>query len=68
MNDLSHHEEICAQRYLEVDRRLTNVEDKLDKLSDKIDQNFKTMTFMIVGAMGAVGTLVGIIVAVIGVN
>lgn len=67
-NDLENHEEICALRYGEIDRRMTSVEDKIDKLGEKIDANFKTQTFMIVGAMAGVGTLVGIIVAIIGVK
>mgnify|MGYP002623679502 CR=1 FL=1 len=66
-SSLEDHEEICAQRYAEVDRRLSNVEDKIDKLGEKIDANFRTLTFMIIGAMAGVGTLVGIIVALLGV-
>ena len=66
-SSLQDHEEICAQRYEEIDRRMTSLEEKLDRLSDKIDANFKTLTFMIIGAMAGVGTLVGIIVALIGV-
>jgi len=66
-SSLKDHEEICAQRYEEIDRRMTSVEEKLDRLSEKIDANFKTLTFMIIGAMAGVGTLVGIIVALIGV-
>jgi hypothetical protein len=65
-SSLEDHEEICAQRYAEVDRRLSSVEEKIDKLGEKMDNNFRTLTFMIIGAMGAVGTLVGIIVAIIG--
>lgn len=67
-SSLEDHEEICAQRYAEVDRRLSNVEEKIDKLSEKIDTNFRTLTFMIIGAMAGVGTLVGIIVAIIGIR
>lgn len=66
-SSLEDHEEICAQRFAEVDRRLSNVEDKIDKLGEKIDANFRTLTFMIIGAMAGVGTLVGIIVALLGV-
>jgi hypothetical protein len=66
-SSLQDHEEICAQRYEEIDRRMTSVEEKIDKLGEKIDANFKTLTFMIIGAMAGVGTLVGIIVALLGV-
>jgi hypothetical protein len=66
-SSLQDHEEICAQRYEEIDRRMTSVEEKIDKLGEKIDANFKTLTFMIIGAMAGVGTLVGVIVALLGV-
>lgn len=66
-SSLQDHEEVCAQRYAEIDRRMTSVEEKIDKLSEKIDSNFRTQTFMIIGAMAGVGTLVGVIVAIIGV-
>tara|TARA_R110000868_G_scaffold123968_2_gene327932 strand:- start:5471 stop:5692 length:222 start_codon:yes stop_codon:yes gene_type:complete len=71
-SSLEDHEEICSQRYAEIDRRLTSVESKLDNLSislvEKMDSNFRTMTLLIIGSMGAISTLVGIIVAVIGVK
>ena len=65
-SSLEDHEEICAQRYEEIDRRMSNVEEKIDKLAEKIDQNFRTLTFMIIGSMAGIGTLVGIIVSLIG--
>ena len=67
-SSLEDHEEICAQRYEEIDRRMTSVEEKLDKLGEKIDTNFRTLTLMIIGAMAGIGTLVGIIVAIIGIR
>jgi len=67
-SSLEDHEEVCAQRYADIERRMSSVEDKIDKLSEKIDSNFRTLTFMIIGAMAGVGTLVGIIVALIGIR
>lgn len=67
-SSLEDHEEVCAQRYADIERRMTSVEEKIDKLSEKIDANFRTLTFMIIGAMAGVGTLVGIIVALIGIR
>lgn len=63
---LSDHEKLCEQRYAEVERRLGNVETKLDSMSDTIQSNFRTLTWMIIGSVSAVGTLVGVIVAMIG--
>jgi hypothetical protein len=67
-SSLEDHEELCAQRYAEVDRRLTSVENKIDKLSEKLDATFRVLTFMIIGSMAGIGTLVGVIVAIIGVQ
>lgn len=67
-SSLEDHEEICAQRYEEIDRRMTSVEDKIDRLSEKIDSNFRTLTLMIIGSMAGIGTLVGVIVAIIGIR
>lgn len=65
-SSLQDHEEICAQRYEDIERRMGSVEDKIDKLSEKIDSNFRTLTLMIIGSMAGIGTLVGVIVAIIG--
>lgn len=65
---LEDHEALCEQRYAEVERRLTNVEGTLETIRTEMNSNFKTLTFMIIGAVGGVGTLVGVIVALIGVK
>jgi hypothetical protein len=38
---LKDHEEVCAERYASIDRRLTNLEHKVDRIHDMIE-GFKT--------------------------
>lgn len=35
--DLGTHVELCAQRYRELDHRLTNLESKIDRIDAKVD-------------------------------
>lgn len=39
--DLQTHVELCAQRYKELDKRLGNLEEKVDLIYNKVDQ-FRT--------------------------
>lgn len=68
--DLSTHVDLCAERYKELDSRLESVENKLDKLTDRVDNiggEFKKSLIgavgtIIVALIGAVGTIVGVII------
>ena len=69
-DDLSTHVDLCAERYRELDSRLGSVENKLDAITDRVDTiktEFKrsligAVSTIIVALIGAVGTIVGVIV------
>lgn len=68
--DLGTHVDLCAQRYKELDSRLEKLEHKVDALTDRVD-NIKTefkksminsVATIIVALIGAVATIVGVII------
>lgn len=65
-SSLEDHEAICAERYDAIDKRLTRVEESIVAIGDKIDANFKSLILITLGSIGTIGTLVGIMVALIG--
>jgi hypothetical protein len=58
--DLDLHVQLCSQRYKELDERLTNLESKVDKISEKIDTFKSDFVKILVTTAGSV------IVALIG--
>ena len=58
--DLELHVELCAQRYQELDARLTSVETKLDKLSETVTSLKNDLVKTLIASAGS------IIVAMIG--
>lgn len=69
-DDLSTHVDLCAERYKELDHRLESVENKLDKLNDRVD-NIKgelkksligAVAAIIVALIGSAGTIIGVII------
>lgn len=67
-SSLEDHEAICAERYAGIEQRLTRVEEAIIAIGDKIDSNFKTLIMITLGSIGTIGTLVGIMVALVGLN
>jgi len=67
---LETHVELCAQRYAELDRRITIIESKIDEIVIRVDGigvEFKKSLLTAVGTIivaliGSVGTIVGVIV------
>jgi tetrahydromethanopterin S-methyltransferase subunit G len=60
--NLEAHVELCAQRYDALDKRLTNIEDKVTTLQTTIEQGHGSMIKVLVGTAGTV--IVGIVSAV----
>lgn len=51
---LEAHVDLCAMRYLQLDTRLTNLENKVDGIHKDIVQGQKSMTKVIIGTAGTV--------------
>ena len=51
---LEAHVDLCAMRYLQLDTRLTNLEQKVDGIHTDIVEGQKSMTKVIVGTAGTV--------------
>jgi hypothetical protein len=51
---LEAHVDLCAMRYLQLDTRLTNLENKVDSIHNDIVEGQKSMTKVIVGTAGTV--------------
>jgi hypothetical protein len=54
--NLEAHVDLCAQRYQSLDNRLTNIEDKFDKLQGLIEKSHNSMAKIIIGTAGTVVT------------
>lgn len=63
---LEAHVDLCALRYENLDRRLTNVETKLDGIADDMKQGQNSLAKVIIGAAGTIvaGLLSTIVVIV----
>ena len=59
---LKDHEQLCEQRYENIERRLTSVEDKIDGIHKEID-GFKT--FIVKLALKSFVGIVGVLAAAI---
>jgi len=51
---LEAHVDLCAMRYLQLDTRLTNLENKVDSIHNDIVEGQKSMTKVIIGTAGTV--------------
>ena len=51
---LEAHVDLCALRYENLDRRLTNVEDKLDDISDQMSKGQNSLAKVIIGSAGTI--------------
>ena len=53
-NDLSLHVDLCAQRYMLLEKRLEIVEVKVDKIMETIEQGRKSMNITIITTGGSI--------------
>lgn len=51
---LEAHVDLCALRYANLDRRLTNVETKLDDIADDMKAGQNSLSKVIIGAAGTI--------------
>jgi hypothetical protein len=54
--NLEAHVDLCAQRYESLDKRLTSIENKFDKLQGLIEQSHNSMAKIIIGTAGTIIT------------
>lgn len=63
---LEAHVDLCAIRYDALDKRLTNVEKKLDGIADDMKAGQHSLSKVIIGAAGTiVSSLIGVIVVIL---
>ena len=51
---LEAHVDLCALRYAQLDKRLTNVEEKMEEIHKDIHNGNKSMTKVLIGAAGTI--------------
>ena len=52
--NLEAHVELCAQRYAQLDTRLTSIENKVSTLQDTIEKSHLSMVKVLIGTAGTV--------------
>jgi hypothetical protein len=52
--NLEAHVELCAERYAQLDRRLSSIETKVGALAETIEKSQASMTKVIIGTAGTV--------------
>ena len=63
---LEAHVDLCALRYLQLDTRLSNLEQKVDGIHDDILEGQKSMTKVLIGTAGTViAGVLGIVVTIL---
>lgn len=63
---LEAHVDLCAMRYLQLDTRLTNLENKVDNIHNDIIDGQKSMTKVIIGTAGTViAGVLGVVVTIL---
>lgn len=63
---LEAHVDLCALRYLQLDTRLSNLEEKVDGIHDDILEGQKSITKVLVGTAGTViAGVLGIVVTLL---
>lgn len=64
--NLAAHVDLCAQRYAQLDERLTNIEGKFSELQKLIESSQHSMTRIMIGTAGTVITgILGLVVVVL---
>ena len=64
--NLEAHVELCAQRYQNLDDRLTSIENKVSDLRKLIEEGQNSMTKVIIGTAGTViASVLGLIVVLV---
>lgn len=64
--NLEAHVDLCAQRYDNLDKRLTSIEYKFDKLQELIEKSHNSMAKVIIGTAGTVVTgVLGVLVVML---
>lgn len=64
--NLAAHVDLCAQRYAQLDERLTNIEGKFSELQKLIESSQNSMTRILIGTAGTVITgILGLVVIVL---
>lgn len=63
--NLEAHVDLCAERYKQLDSRLTNIEQKVENISETILASKNSLNKVIIGASGTVvSSVVGLIIAI----
>lgn len=52
--NLEAHVELCAERYKQLDKRLSTIENKVENLAIKIDDSQQSMSKVIIGATATI--------------
>jgi len=64
--NLEAHVDLCAQRYDNLDKRLSSIELKFDKLQELIEKSHNSMAKVIIGTAGTVVTgVLGVLVVML---
>jgi hypothetical protein len=64
--NLEAHVDLCAQRYDNLDKRLTSIEGKFDKLQELIEKSHNSMAKVIIGTAGTVVTgVLGVLIVML---
>jgi hypothetical protein len=64
--DLGTHVDLCAQRYLLLEKRLTILEVKVDKINEDIIKGQKSLSTVIISSAGTiVVALIGVLAAIL---
>ena len=64
--NLEAHVDLCAQRYDNLDKRLTSIEFKFDKLQELIEKSHNSMAKVIIGTAGTVVTgVLGVLIVML---
>lgn len=64
--NLEAHVDLCAQRYDNLDKRLTSIESKFDKLQELIEKSHNSMAKVIIGTAGTVVTgVLGVLIVML---
>lgn len=65
-NDLTMHVGLCEERYRQIDSRLNNLEQKVDKISAELTENKRSLaTVIISSAASIVASILGLIVTIL---
>lgn len=63
---LESHEEICAIRYDNIDRRLTNLEKKVDQIQSEITENKRSLATTLIAAGATISaSVLGLIITIL---